>query len=311
MMHRLSSMFRRNLPAKIIALLVATVLWVVVMNDQNPAIEGSFTVQLATVGAPSGYKITKSEDAVKIRVRGPRSLFVSAESSDFKAYVDLTGATDGAQECKVETVLPQGFELVSVTPETVTFTLDKLSEKQMRADIIVTGSSAQGTTVAKVTQTTQTVTIAGPQSALDSVVRVVGYVGLAGNNTDFDLDVPLTALNADGRQVPDVKVIPASTQVSVQLARGLTKKVVTVHPVLTNSLPEGLELGDVRTDPMKIEIAGDSAAIENLSSVDTESIDLSKLAKTTKSTVKLHLPDGVTVTNPEVTVSIEVAKKKT
>ena len=309
MIHRINSIFRRNLPAKILALCVAVILWVVVMNDQNPAIEGSFNVPLAVVNSPEGYKITKSEDSVKIKVRGPRSLFVTATSDDFRAYVDLDGAEDGKQDYKVQTALPQGFELVEVAPETVSFDLDKIIQKQMRAEIIVTGASAPGTTVAKVTQTSSIATLEGPQSAVDTVVRVVGYVGLSGNSADFDLQVPLTALNADGREVQGVKVVPSATEVSVSLARGLTKKIVTIHPVLQENLPKNYELGDVRTDPIKIEVAGDSKTIENLSSIDTEPIDLSKLTATKKMTVKLALPDGITVTNREVNVSIEVKKK--
>ena len=309
MINRINSIFRRNLPAKILALCVAVILWVVVMNDQNPAIEGSFNVPLAVVNSPEGYKITKSEDSVKIKVRGPRSLFVTATADDFRAYVDLDGAQDGKQDCKVQTALPQGFELVEVAPETVSFDLDKIIQKQMRAEVIVTGASAPGTTVAKVTQASSLVTIEGPESAVGTVVRVVGYVGLSGNSADFELQVPLTAINADGREVQGVKVVPSATEVSVSLARGLTKKIVTIHPVLQENLPKDYELGDVPPDPIKIEVAGDSKTIENLSSIDTEPIDLSKLTATKKMTVKLALPDGITVTNREVNVSIEVKKK--
>lgn len=310
MMNRINSIFRRNLPAKIVALGVAVVLWVVVMSDQNPAIEGSFTVPVAVVNSPEGYKVTKSEDTVKIKVRGARSLFVSATADDFRAYVDLGGAEAGKQSYKVQTALPQGFELVEVEPETVEFNLDKIIQKQVRADVIVTGNSAPGTTVAKVTQASSIVTIEGPQSAVESVTRVVGYVGLSGNSTDFDLQVPLTALNADGREVHDVKVVPSVTEVTVQLARGLTKKIVTIHPVLDGSLPDDLTLSEVRTDPIKLEIAGESKVLAPLSSVDTEKIDLSKVTGSEKLTVRLNLPNGVTVTNPEISVNIVVKKKE-
>ena len=310
MMNRINSIFRRNLPAKIVALGVAVVLWVVVMSDQNPAIEGSFTVPVAVVNSPEGYKVTKSEDTVKIKVRGARSLFVFATADDFRAYVDLGGAEAGKQSYKVQTALPQGFELVEVQPETVEFNLDKIIQKQVRADVIVTGNSAPGTTVAKVTQASSIVTIEGPQSAVESVTRVVGYVGLSGNSTDFDLQVPLTALNADGREVHDVKVVPSVTEVTVQLARGLTKKIVTIHPVLDGSLPDDLTLSEVRTDPIKLEIAGESKVLAPLSSVDTEKIDLSKVTGSEKLTVRLNLPNGVTVTNPEISVNIVVKKKE-
>ena len=300
MMSRLRNIVQHNLPAKALALVIAVILWGYVMNDQNPSIESTYTVQLDVVNAPDGYKITKDASTVKLRVRGPRLLFVSATDSDFKAYVDLSKVEAGKHAVKVQTVLPQGFELVEAKPDTVTFTLE----------FIVTGSTAPGTTVAHIEPSVETVTIEGAESDIKDVTRVIGYVGLAGNGDDFKLKVPLTAINADGREVSGVTVKPDSAEVSVQLARGLMKKIVTVKPVFGDGLPDGYEVGSVKTDPVKIEIAGPEDVLAKLSSISTETISLDGLTKTTDKNVKLAPPDGVTVTNNSVTVHIEVKEKK-
>ena len=59
----------------------------------------------------------------------------------------------------MQTVLPQGFELVEAKPDTVTFTLDRIVQKKIKAEFIVTGSTAPGTTVAHVEPSVETVTI--------------------------------------------------------------------------------------------------------------------------------------------------------
>ncbi len=310
MMTRIRLLFQRNLPAKIVALVVAVILWVFVMNDQNPSIDGSFVVPLKVVNAPDGYKISRSDENVKIRVRGARSLFVSASADDFKAYVDLNGAESGKVSVKVQTVLPQGFELIDTQPDMVTFTLDKIIQKKVAADLIVTGASAPGTTVAKVNQNITQVTIEGPESAIAEVARVIGYVGLSGNSADFSLTVPLTAVNADGKAVDEVKVIPQSTQVAVQLARGLTKKIVNITPIFAGDLANGYVVGGVRVDPSKIEIAGDASVIDPITAINTEKISLAGITKTSKKMVKLDLPEGITVTNKDVNVSIDITEKK-
>ena len=147
MISRMRNIVQHNLPAKILALVIAVILWGYVMNDQNPSIESTYTVQLDVVNAPEGYKITKDAASVKLRVRGPRLLFVSASESDFKAYVDLSKVEEGKHAVKVQTVLPQGFELVEAKPDMVTFTLDRIVQKTMKAEFIVTGSTAPGTTL--------------------------------------------------------------------------------------------------------------------------------------------------------------------
>ena len=310
MMMRIKSLFQRNLPAKIFALLVAIVLWFFVMNDQNPSIDGSFTVPLNVVNAPEGYKISRSDDTIKIKVRGPRSLFVSAAASEFKAYVSLDGVEEGRNSIKVQTVLPQGFERVEASPDVVTVTVEKIVQRQVKVDLIVTGASAQGTTVAKVEQNVSSVTVEGPKSSVDEVARVIGYVGLSGNKEDFNISVPLTAVNSDGREVEDVRVTPKSAEASVQLARGLSKKVVEIKPVFSGELPAGYVLDRVRIDPSKIEIAGASTILDSLTAIDTEKIPLATETKSFHKEVQLELPEGVTVTNKKVNVNIDIAEKK-
>ena len=309
-MNWLMSVFQRNLPAKIIALLVAIVLWFFIMNDQNPSLDGSFNVPLSVVNAPEGCKISRSEDVIKVRVKGPRSLFVSANANEFKAYVDLNGADEGKQEVKVQTVLPQGFELISASPETVNVTVDKIIQKKVQVNLIVTGAPAPGNTVAHITQSEVMVAVEGPRPAVEEVTHAIGYVGLTGNNADFSLDVPITPVNADGREVEGIKIIPEKVQASVQLARGLTKKVVSIKAVFADDLPIGYATANVRLDPSKIEIAGEEQLINHLDSISTEKISLAGMTKSGKKTVKLELPQGVVVTNKEIVVSIEITAKK-
>ena len=309
MMTRLRALVQRNLPAKIIALVVAVVLWLFVMNEQNPQIEGSFTVAVELRNVPEGYKITQSEKSVKLKVRGARSFFVSAEPEGFKAYADLDGLDSGEHEVKVKAVLPQGFELVDAQPETVSVTLDKIVRRAVRIDLIVTGSASAGYTVGKISQSANTTVIEGPESRVAEVDRVIGYVGLSGNRDDFTLQVPLTPINSDGKAVDDVDLLARTVEVSVQLARGLTRKIVSVRPVLDDALPEGFTLGEVQVEPAKIEIAGEAALISKVASIDTEKIVISDMKESGKKIVHLAIPNGVAISNREVTVTVELKPK--
>lgn len=304
-------MIQHNLVAKIVAVVSAIVLWGYVMNDQNPAIESSFTVQVQLRNAPDGYKITQGTPTVKVKVRAARSLFVNSSAEDFKAYVDLKDAENGKHSYKVHVETPQGFEVVEENPGSIDVTLDRIIERRVRATINVNGVPAPGVTVAKVNQASSKVVIEGPESAVNEVDRVIGYIGLNGNNdSDFALQVPLTPINVDGREVQGVTVNPTSMYVTVQMARGLRTKIVTVKPALTGSLNGELELVSAKVDPVKIEIAGDEAKTSAVSSLSTEPISLADVTKNMDKTVKLILPDGVTVTNPDVVVHLVVKAKE-
>ncbi|MBQ1919581.1 MAG: hypothetical protein II176_02565 [Selenomonas sp.] len=311
MIARFRNLVQHNLAAKIVAVLVAVILWGYVMNDQNPSIEGSFNAQVKLINVPDGYKVTQSTETIKITVKGPRSLFAANGDKNFQAHVDMQEAKSGKGSYKVKVEMPQGFELVEVQPDTVDVELDPIVRRKVRADISVNGSPASGVTVAKVSQASAEVIIEGPSKAVSEVERVIGYVGLTNkNDVDFALQVPLTAINNDGREVQGIKIQPATMYVAVQMARGLTKKIVSIRPVTDNDLPQNLELVSMKPNPLQIEIAGAENIISNLTTVATEKISLADVVGNTDKTVKLALPPGVTVTNHDVLVRIVVKEKQ-
>ncbi len=304
------NIIQRNLPAKIIALVAAVALWFFVMTEQNPMIESSYTVPLTVVNAPAGYKITKDVDEIKIKVRGQRSLFATALATDFKVYVDLQGIEEGKQQVKVQSVLPQGFEFIETSPETVTFVVDKIIQKQMKTEILVAGSPAAGMTVDKITPALQTVMIEGPREAVNAVARVVGTVAFSANDADFKVSVQLQAVNEEGKEVADVHVLPQVVDTNVSLVHGQVKKMVAVKAAVGSDLPSGYILNGVKTDPAKIEIFGEEKLLDSVNSVETELISLADVNGPVKREVKIKLQPGIAVTNKSINVTIDVAEKK-
>ena len=310
MMTRLRSIAQHNLPAKIAAIIVAVVLWLYVMNDQNPAIEGSYTVPVTIENAPDGYLMNAAADTVSIRVRAPRSFFVAADRSDFHARVNLADFTEGDRDYTVETTIPYGFELLGVSPDKIMVNLDRLVQKTFRAELTLSGSPASGFTVDRIVQDSEAATVEGPRSLVNQVVHVVGHINLHGQSADDRVTVSLVALNSDGREVAGVTIAPAATEVTVKLARGLTRKVVEVQPRPRSDLPPNLKLEGVSAEPARIEIAGTEDVISKISSISTEEFSLANVRETEKRQVQLALPSGVTVTNPNVTVEIKVGAMK-
>ena len=306
MMTRLRSIVQHNLPVKIAALIVAVVLWLYVMNDQNPAIDGSYTVPVTIENAPNGYLMNAADDTVTIRVRGSRSLFVSADASDFHARVNLSDFIEGDKLYAVETVIPYGFELVNVSPDKIDVNLDRMVQKTFKAALTVGGSPASGFTVDKITQENEAVTVEGPRSLVNQVAHIAGHINLSGQSSDYTAMVPLSALNSDGREVAGITLTPSATEISVKLVRGLTRKVVEVQAHPQSDLAPNLKLEGVTVEPARIEIAGTEDVVSKITSIGTEEFSLAQVRETEKRQVKLVLPAGVTAADSNVTVEIKV-----
>lgn len=308
MIARINSLVRHNLFEKFLSIIAAAALWVVVMEDQNPVIEGSYSVPLSFVNVPEGYKVLHGSQPIKIQLRGPRSYFVNYEDKDCRAYSNLSGLEEGDHEVKIEAAFPPGFELISITPEQTQIKLDPYIERQMPADLIVTGAAGANATVTKVEQSAEHVTIIGSRTAVESVTRVIGYVGLSGNKSDFSLQVPMTPINEDGRAVADVRSVPSLMNVNVTIELDLIRKTVPIEADVVAA--EGFEIERITIEPEQVEIAGKETVLNPVDRIRTEAITVPLGDKSVKQPVDLIIPEGVTSNVKEVTVEILLKEKK-
>ncbi|MBR5908780.1 MAG: hypothetical protein IKZ66_02275 [Schwartzia sp.] len=309
-MNSLKGFFLQNLPVKIVALVAACVLWAFVMDDQNPAMESGFSVPLAVLNAPGESRVTQSADSVRIKLRAPRSIFAAISSDEIKAFVDLAGLEPGKHPLHVQTVIPQGVELLSVSPDVVAFTIDPIIQKRMAIRVVRSGASPAGWTVAGIESETSSVTVIGPQSLIGTVAEVVGTVAIPKTAAgDTDIEVSVQPVDEDGEVVEGIRIVPKVVSVHVNFARSLSRKAVEVKPTIEGSVAPGYTLADVRVEPSRIEMAGVSKTLDAVTSLSTEPIPVAGLTESETRSVALALPEGVTVTNKMVTVHLVVKRQ--
>ena len=105
----------RNLLPKLLAVLVALIVWMFVMNEQNPPVEGTFQVALSSRNLSNKIVVMEAPETVRVKVRGLRNAIAGATGRDFHATVDLKGLKPGQYDLPVSVTLPPGYELVETT----------------------------------------------------------------------------------------------------------------------------------------------------------------------------------------------------
>lgn len=308
-MINLQNLFRKNLPVKILALIASIIMWGYVMNEENPSVNGRYTVPVEIVNAPEGYDVNMGVREVTLKVRAPRSLMAAAHESDFKAVIDLSGDTEGEYDEKIRTVIPQGFELLGMSDDTVHVTMEALIAHGVPVDIVVNGKAAQGMELGEITPAQQYVNVYGPRHLVDSIVKASGKIKLADNNSDFTMRVKLTAVTADGENINNLAVLPGELDVTVQLVPGEGKKIVPVKPAVSGILPEGYVLGEVTVQPNQVELAGANKTLADIKNVDTVPVSLHGVTSTLDKDVELSLPEGIASTVKKVTLHIVIKSK--
>ena len=233
----------------------------------------------------------------------------AAHESDFKAVIDLSGDTEGEYDEKIRTVIPQGFELLGMSDDTVHVTMEALIAHGVPVDIVVNGKAAHGMELGEITPSQQYVNVYGPRHLVDSIVKASGKIKLADNNSDFTMRVKLTAVTADGENINNLAVLPGELDVTVRLVPGEGKKIVPVKPTVTGILPEGYVLGEVTVQPNQVELAGANKTLADIKNVDTVPVSLHGITSTFDKDVELSLPEGIASTVKKVTLHIVIKSK--
>ncbi len=298
----------RNLLPKLLAVLVALIVWMFVMNEQNPPVEGTFQVALSSRNLSNKIVVMEAPETVRVKVRGLRNAIAGATGRDFHATVDLKGLKPGQYDLPVSVTLPPGYELVEVTPGKVSVSLESVQSRQFTIEPRLTGSLAGQMVLGKVEVKPAVTTITGPQSALDAITKVFAPLEVRTNTPTFSLNTKLVLQGPDGNELKSLTMEPSQVNVSGTLDSGTISRTIDVKTILSGNLPDGVLLRKVFTEPVKVEIKGPKDIIDKINVVNTEPVSLTGITKDVTKEVTLQLPSTVTINRKTVMVRITVGQ---
>lgn len=298
----------RNLVPKLVAVVVALVVWVFVMNEQNPPIEGSFQVALGSRNLAEDMIVLESPATVRVKVRGLRNAIAGAAGKDFKATIDLKGLAAGQYNLPVSVATPGGYDLVEVIPDKVAIKLDAIRSKRFTVEARLSGPMVGEFVLGQVEIQPAAATVTGPQSQLDTVGKVVAPVEIRGRTPAFSQETRLVVLGTDGHEMQNVKLEPTKAIISGNLEPGTVSRQVEIKTVLSGNLPQGILLRRVFTEPTKIEIKGSKVLLDSITAIATEPIPLADINKDITKEVALQLQPGITAEKKTVMVRITVGQ---
>ncbi len=306
MIRKLNNIFSRNKLQKFTAVVVSTLLWFFVMSSQDPPMSGSYTVPISVINSARDVKAIVEDKPISVKLSAPRSNFAEYSEKDIRATIDVANLTEGDYDLPVEASFPKGFDLIKISPQTLHVKIEPYIEKQIEAEVIVTGSTVADSMIKNIAKSLDHITVLGAKSEVEKVARVIGYVGLTHNSEDFEMQVPLSAIDSDGREVRGVQVVPSAITVQVDLETGITKKIVPIQVEIT--LPNGKEFDSIKIDPETIEIAGKEDILNSIDLIKTVPLTLPSVNDKFHGTLRLEIPNGVTVHIEKVTVTAEIKK---
>lgn len=324
--------WKMNLGLKIIAFLFSIVLWVIVVNIDDPIISRQFrnvpvSVANEEVVTNKGktYSILDGTDTVTVTVFAKRSLFSKISASNIVVLADLSqmDVSTWLVPLKVSITDFEGeYESAETNPVNLQLEIEDITKKVFPVSVNTIGTQEEGYVIGDLTTSPKEIEIGGSQSMVDSIQKVIATVDVSGISSNRTLKaIKLSYLDSDGNTMDTSRlsnnVGESGVSVYVQV---LQKKEILLEFQTSGKPAEGYICTEVSYEPETIEVCGTKQSLEKLESIQIPANAVNISGETSKKTVTVdiqpYLPEGIELTdttanNVVVTVKIDKIGTKT
>ena len=327
-----------NIPLKIMSVAVAVVVWLIVVNIDNPVGTNYYTLNNVELinkeYVESSDTIGKmcmpeqSQDSIRVAITTTKKIRDRIKVTDISAVADLQQAvsldTNPVMVPITVTCSIPGVSAndIKVTPQNLSVNLDEKETQEFVVNVS-RGDTKPGKDyeVGSLTANPEKVRITGPKTLINKIDKVNAAIDLDGNTQDFSQDVNLTIIDKNQEPLSDSEMnslrIENNAKVVVTARLWKIRQGVGISAGYVGTPADGYQVGSVKTVPDTISVAGSTEGLESLAQNDNvitipaDSIDISGEPKDVEKKINLSnlLPDNVKLTSDSsedvwVTVSI-------
>lgn len=322
--------FTDNLGLKLLSVVLAFVLWLVVVNVNDPDVTKtirniSITIlnesAITSQGEGQVYTIKENKTA-SIVVKGPRSIVDDMSRNDVKATVDFSEVSSvGAVPINIVS-LPDGVALQDELTENMKISIEPLATKRFMVTVETTGTPADGYVTGDVETSPNVVSVKAPQSVLETIEEVAVRVDVDGMSTDVEgRSVSAVLLDSAGKEISysEEQSITLSAATLVAGVDILKCQSVPVELAVRGHVAEGYRYTGMELSDTEVTLKGSRASVAAAKVIDATSqaaaLNLTGLTGNTEQKVDIlpYLPEGTSLldeTKRYITVTLKVEELK-
>lgn len=309
----MKGILNKDITLKIISGLIAVILWLYVVDIQNPETETTLKdIPVNIIGteaiAESGlFILSDSNQTVSLKVKGRRKTLAGLSEQSFKAVADLRGLSKTGEHSVPIQVEPsiEGVTILEKKPYYATVKLDKMMEIQKTINVITKGEVKEPYVALDPQITPNVVTLRGPSSIISTIGSLRVSVDISGQNKDIVTKQKYEIYNKNEEKI-NSSYITKDVE-TVQIVYPILKsKQVPVVPQLAGSVAENYVIAKTEVFPSTVKIAGKSEVIDSISQIFTEPVTINRIEKDVEVDVPIHVTEGLKLVEPVNTVKIKI-----
>ena len=223
MIRLLRDFFTRNWGLKLLAFILAFLLWLILIPEEKTYSEKTLTVSLETRNIPPDMELVEKPAAtVDIMIRAKNRVLNEISPSSIYARLDLEKASvyqdiyplNGAM-----IVLPPGTEVVNISPNMIRLKLEKTKQMDLEIAPMIVGKINEGFKITSIEVTPAVVPVKGPESKIHSRDKVLTSpvdISLLTRSQTIEADIILPR--------PDLRLATSLTKVRIEITLEENKK---------------------------------------------------------------------------------------
>ena len=326
----LRKVFVDNWGYKLISLVLAAFIWSVLIA-QDPTITREKVITDATVTVSgtdamkrNGFIVTSGLDEqlsnVSIRASVPQMQYQNVTASNYNPRIDLSRiSASGAQEARILTSNSATYGTVlDISPSTISLEVeDYITRYRIPVVRETVGSMPEGWYATSSTLDPSLLTISGPRSVVERVVRAeavqdLSTVPATEGTQRSTLTFRLVDVNGESVESELLEVTSNSVLIDSVIVEQTVypTKVLTFEDtgVVIGTPAEGYEVKSVTISPDSVRAAGRADTLDNLDEIFTDTtIDVTGLSASLSQTVRLRRPSELAYLSQDtVTIAVEI-----
>lgn len=329
MVRRAWKVITNNIGLKLLAALFAMILWLVVVNIDDPKISERFT---ASVVIENGeyiteqgqyYEVLNDTNTIVFVVTAKRSYIEKLSSTDFKAVANMENAAidseKGIAKVPIEVTALRYSSQVTISKATqkLEIALDNLAQEQFIIGVETSGTLPEDCALGEVAVTPNLLKVSGPESVVSRIDHVVASIDVTNMTADVVASVIPTLYDSDDNLIDKSELTLNLATVTVT-AKILDIKDVSLIFNVSGEPAEGFTFTGIEFEPKTIAIKGTASALNNVTAINIpeKALDISGAREDITQVIDVseYLPAGVAAADDsktKVTVTAHIAQLTT
>ena len=315
-----------NLDLKILALFFSVILWLIVVNIDDPVKTVTFSgVEVKILNGDEltkkgqVYEVLEDTGVVSVTVKGRRSVIEDISKENIRAVADMEDLTSMSTISIVVTTNKYSNEIDDIKCDipNVKLNIEDLKKIQRSIHIEVLGKPEDDYIKGDLTSNVNQVYLEGPESLINKISEVKAQLQIDDVTNNVSSSVPIKIYDEDGKEIEDERISMNISSINVN-QEILYTKALQIRYAVSGKPAEGYAAtGEVYCDTETVLVAGRRSILDSLESITVppSALNLDGVSADLETTVKIsqYLPLNVELADPEfdgmVTFKVDVERE--